>query len=173
MEKNISECKGEPIPTWKAWKTKFSERLTDREIQFEVESREKRNAYYAEVEDCFRTLKHKMEDRRDRGQEARFFRLELLARRQRQRDPHVPWWEEPMSYLYQGTSNFGTSFVQPLSMLFLFIIPVFSLLYLFMGTAPTHLPSEYTRVENDALGCRSVYKLWQPFTQVPLLSVRY
>jgi uncharacterized protein YjbI with pentapeptide repeats len=148
--KRMTEMKGEAPPRWREWKTVFADMLKKREDEFAALPKDQQNAYYAEVEDCLRTLKHKMEDRRDRGQEARFFRLELLARRQRQRDPHVPWWEEGFSYLYQGTSDFGTSFMQPLSVLFLIVIPLFSLLYLFMGAAPTHLPT--VNEWGDAIG---------------------
>jgi hypothetical protein len=127
---------GDDVPRWRYWKVFFAQFLENREARFQRQPQHEKNRYYAGVEDCFRTLKHKMEDRRDRGQEARFFKMELLARRERRRDPHVPWWEGPMSWIYRATSDFGTSFAQPLIVLFLMVVPAFALLYWCMILLP-------------------------------------
>ena len=54
-----------------------------------------------------------MESNRDRIEEGRFFRLELLARRNR-RDAAVPRWERWASWLYDVSSDYGNSIARPL-----------------------------------------------------------
>jgi hypothetical protein len=93
-----------------------------------------RSRYFERVEEGFRTLKHAMEERRNRGQEARFFKLELRARRMR-RDRFVPWWERWISDGYRLTSDFGTSIRRPLGW-FVGAIFVFALLYWCMILLP-------------------------------------
>ena len=90
---------------------------------------QKRNAYYDELERCFRTLKVAMEDTRDRNMEAHFFQLELKARRQRTgremhwfeamfakdlRDSAIAWWEPLFSDAYGALSAYGTSIMRPI-----------------------------------------------------------
>jgi len=53
-----------------------------------------------------------MEHSRNRAEEFRFFRLELLARRKR-RDAGVPLWEKVLSVLYQNVADFGNSVLLP------------------------------------------------------------
>ena len=69
--------------------------------------------YFAALEDCFRSLKLAMEDKRDRTNEGAFFQLEIKARRRR-RKPGVPFWERLMSDLYGATSQYGNSVVRPI-----------------------------------------------------------
>ena len=71
------------------------------------------NARFAAFEAAFRTLKLAMESNRDRIEEGRFFRLELLARRNR-RDAAVPRWERWASWLYEVSSDYGNSIARPL-----------------------------------------------------------
>ena len=68
--------------------------------------------YFVDLEDAFRTLRLSMEHSRNRAEEFRFFRLELLARRKR-RDAGVPLWEKVLSVLYQNVADFGNSVLLP------------------------------------------------------------
>ncbi|MEM9938165.1 MAG: hypothetical protein AAF768_04920 [Pseudomonadota bacterium] len=120
----------DPNRDFTAWRQAKAEQLSQGNERLAKES-----AYYQRLEDAFRTLKHKMEDRRDRAQEARFFKLELRARRMR-RDKFVSVWDRVLSDMYSGISNFGTSSLQPLIVLFLILTPGFILVY----WACMHLP---------------------------------
>jgi uncharacterized protein YjbI with pentapeptide repeats len=71
------------------------------------------NARFADLESDFRALKHAMEQVRNRSEEGRFFKLELLARRER-RERDVPLWERGMSDLYGLLADYGGSVVRPL-----------------------------------------------------------
>ncbi|MDG1827143.1 MAG: pentapeptide repeat-containing protein [Henriciella sp.] len=84
--------------------------------------------YFGASEDSFRTLKQIMEDRRDRMEEARFFKLELLARRQRRGG----WWAKLPSRIYGGLSDFGSSMVRPFLWLVVSVL-LFAFLYAAMG----------------------------------------
>jgi hypothetical protein len=73
------------------------------------------------MESAFRTLKLAMETNRDRAEEGRFFRLELLAKRQR-RDDQVPLWERVTSRLYGALADYGDSITRPLGWLFSLLV---------------------------------------------------
>nr|WP_321440209.1 pentapeptide repeat-containing protein [uncultured Hyphomonas sp.] len=102
--------------------------------------------YFRALEDCYRTLKQFNEDRRDRPEEGRFFRLELIARRRRRRPEYslqqllafwqekegIPIWERVLSHIYGGASNYGNSVVLPIVWLIGGVF-VFALAYMLMG----------------------------------------
>jgi hypothetical protein len=104
-----------------------------------------KDRYFADLEDAFRTLKQAMEENRNRAEEGRFFKLELLARRQR-RDKEVPKWERVLSDLYRATSDYGNSVVRPFAWL-LAIIPLFGILYAVIATQPERWPTVQEIVE--------------------------
>jgi hypothetical protein len=113
---------------------------------FEKAPVEDRIEYFRALEDCYRTLKLFNEDRRDRPEEGRFFRLELIARRRRRRPNYtwlqlaafwqpkegIPIWERVLSRIYGGASNYGNSVVVPLAWLSLGVF-VFAAVYMLMG----------------------------------------
>lgn len=86
-----------------------------------------RDARFADLEAAYRTLKLKMEQSRDRMEEARFFKLELMARRRR-RDDAVPNWERIFSDIYGVSSDYGNSILRPIIGLLLISL-TFSALY--------------------------------------------
>ncbi len=107
---------------------------------------EDRIEYFRALEDCYRTLKLFNEDRRDRPEEGRFHRLELIARRRRKRPKYtklqmlafwqekegIPIWERVLSHIYGGASNYGNSVVLPIVWLSLGVF-LFALAYMLMG----------------------------------------
>jgi uncharacterized protein YjbI with pentapeptide repeats len=78
------------------------------------------NQRFEALEACYRTLKLAMEDNRNKIEEGQFFRLELLARRQR-RDKGVPAWERWFSRGYERFSDFGNSIWRPFWRIFALI----------------------------------------------------
>lgn len=68
------------------------------------------NARYERIEAAFRSLKLAMEGVRNRVEEQRYYRLELLARRRR-RD--IPVWERWVSHGYEQVSDFGNALGRP------------------------------------------------------------
>lgn len=145
----LGKSKGErqDLNTWA--KQRFAE-IASKGDALKPETDPARSRYFERVEEGFRTLKHAMEDRRNRGQEARFFQLELRARRERRDEKFVPKWERIFSDVYRWTSNFGTSVGRPLFCLFLLTVIGFPCLYLLMGAGFTHWP---TAAEfGDAMG---------------------
>ncbi|MEL8054808.1 MAG: pentapeptide repeat-containing protein [Pseudomonadota bacterium] len=142
-----SEDEKQDLETWA--KQRFAE-IAKRDDAIKPETDPARSRYFERVEEGFRTLKHAMEDRRNRGQEARFFQLELRARRERRDEKFVPKWERIFSDVYKWTSNFGTSVGRPLLCLLLLTVIGFPFLYLLMGAGFTHWP---TAAEfGDAMG---------------------
>nr|WP_321361201.1 pentapeptide repeat-containing protein [uncultured Hyphomonas sp.] len=115
---------------------------------------EDRIEYFRALEDCYRTLKLFNEDRRDRPEEGRFHRLELIARRRRKRPKYtavqmlafwqekegIPIWERGLSRIYGGASNYGNSVVLPLAWLSLGVF-LFALVYMLMGDWVLDRPS--------------------------------
>ena len=107
---------------------------------------EHRIEYFRALEDCYRALKQFNEDRRDRPEEGRFHRLELIARRRRRRPKYtalellafwrqkegIPIWERVLSHIYGASSNYGNSVVLPIGWL-LGGVFVFALAYMLMG----------------------------------------
>jgi hypothetical protein len=73
-------------------------------------------------------LKLAMENVRNRNEEQKFYKLELRARRKR-RDKEVPWWKRAASVLYAGVSDNGNSITRPLGVIFLGLIPLFTLIF--------------------------------------------
>jgi hypothetical protein len=96
-----------------------------------VDARIEDNKRFVEVELAFRTLKLAMENNRDRIEEGRFFRLELLARRRRW---DVPLWERWASGAYEALADYGNSLFRPFVSLLISYL-VFSLLFFGMGAA--------------------------------------
>ncbi|MEW6596424.1 MAG: hypothetical protein AB1429_02895 [Pseudomonadota bacterium] len=72
---------------------------------------------YGRLESDFRTLKLAMENVRARQEEARFFRLELIARRRRPMWSEVSPFERLASYVYAGLADYGLSIVRPVAWL--------------------------------------------------------
>ncbi|KCZ86592.1 pentapeptide repeat-containing protein [Hyphomonas jannaschiana] len=121
---------------------------------FEKGPVEDRIEYFRALEDCYRTLKLFNEDRRDRPEEGRFHRLELIARRRRKRPKYtklqmlafwqekegIPIWERGLSRIYGGASNYGNSVVLPIVWLFGGVL-LFASIYAAMGSLPQHLPT--------------------------------
>ena len=101
---------------WETWRADplavRSERNTD------ADRERRRNERAAQLEAAYQTLKLAMEANRERNEEQRFFRLELLARRRRT-DDAVPRWERLLSDAYGWTSDFGGSVFRPLERLML------------------------------------------------------
>ncbi|WP_084419588.1 pentapeptide repeat-containing protein [Henriciella litoralis] len=125
--------KDEPFPKFESWKQKFLKVRQEKNVEFEAKADSERSEYYGELEDCYRTLKQIMEERRDRSQEARFFKLELKARRKR-RDEHVLMWERIFSDVYGAISDFGTSIIRPVIWIAGSVL-TFAILYWCMGNA--------------------------------------
>lgn len=131
------------------WRSEFLLRLQRKAIEFstlpqskvddKAHKEENKDQYFADLEDAFRTLKLIMEERRNRQQEGRFFRLELQARRKR-RDDAVPLWERLFSDIYRLTSDYGNSAVRPLGLLVV-LIAVFAGGYALLGSLPAHWPA--------------------------------
>ena len=69
---------------------------------------------FEDLERSYRTLKQAMEAVRHRNEEARFFKLELQARRKRH---DIPGWERWASYAYEVLSDYGGSVSRPLTWL--------------------------------------------------------
>ena len=78
-------------------------------------------AYFHDVENSrvkqyaperYRTLKHKMEELRDRRSQGKFFRCEQIAYRILKRKS---WFERLLSLSYEKVSNYGTSIGKPLA----------------------------------------------------------
>ncbi|KCZ85759.1 hypothetical protein HAD_08740 [Hyphomonas adhaerens MHS-3] len=115
---------------------------------------EDRNEYFRALEDCYRTLKLFNEDRRDRVEEGRFHRLELIARRRRGRPKYTPlqmlafWqekegipiWERVLSHIYGGASRYGNSVVLPIVWLICGVL-LFAAIYAAMASFPHHTPT--------------------------------
>ncbi|WP_155838361.1 pentapeptide repeat-containing protein [Hyphomonas beringensis] len=115
-------------------------------LAFKRGPRGDRIEYFRALEDCYRTLKLFNEDRRDRVEEGRFHRLELIARRRRGRPKYttlqqLAFWQEKegislreriMSRIYGGASNYGNSVARPLVCLIIGMF-LFALAYMMMG----------------------------------------
>jgi hypothetical protein len=126
LSRRVSQLDSASPPRYLEWRKKFEKnalRLWLRDDDFN---------YFDRLEDCYRTLKMHMEVKRDRGQEARFFKLELKARRKR-KDSHVPYWERLASDIYGGLSDYGTLIFRPLVLLFGSVL-VFAFIYFMVGT---------------------------------------
>ncbi len=121
---------------------------------------EDRIQYFRALEDCYRTLKLFNEDRRDRPEEGRFHRLELIARRRRRRPKYtvpellafwrpkegIPIWERVLSHIYGASSNYGNSVVLPICWLIGGVI-LFAAIYGAMAALPHHFPT-MAEIEN-------------------------
>ncbi|WP_018147611.1 pentapeptide repeat-containing protein [Henriciella marina] len=138
-EKRAAEIEGKPVPEFEVWTKDFTQKRQTAEDDFSAAPQNEQSAYFGRLEDCYRTLKQLNEDKRDRGQEARFFKLELKARRKR-RDRHVKRPERLASDVYGAISDFGTSPLLPLGWLAGSVF-VFALLYWMMGTWFAFTPS--------------------------------
>lgn len=140
-------AKGEPAISFKDWLLAFEAKRTAAGERFralpqktvDAETGASKDRYFADLEDAFRTLKRAMEENRNRSEEGRFFKLELLARRQR-RDKEVPEWERLLSYPYEWVSDFGNSVVRPFIGL-LAIILIFRILYAVIATLQVRWPT--------------------------------
>ncbi|MEM5517906.1 pentapeptide repeat-containing protein [Henriciella sp. AS95] len=138
-EKRAAEIRGKPVLDFETWKKDFTQKRRTAEDDFSTSPQHEQSTYFGRLEDCYRTLKQLMEDKRDRGQEAHFFKLELKARRNR-RDRHVPWWERQASDVYGAISDFGTSIFRPLVWLTGSVF-AFAIAYWIMGTWFAFSPS--------------------------------
>lgn len=131
----------------------FQEWRKDQARAFAEGPVEDRIEYFRALEDCYRTLKLFNEDRRDRPEEGRFHRLELIARRRRRPNypirelfslkrekVGIPMWERMMSHIYGWGSNYGNSVVLPIGWL-LGGVFVFAGLYLLMSDWFVHTPN--------------------------------
>ncbi len=118
-------------------------------------------SYIADLEDCFRTLKRAMEDNRNRPDENRFFRLELLARRRRH-SQDVSKWDKAVSFLYDWTSDFGNSIIRPMGVLILSFF-VFASIYANLSTQPIRYPNtaEYTDALNYSFSRGIAFGPWE------------
>jgi uncharacterized protein YjbI with pentapeptide repeats len=157
-------------PRWlRAWRRK-RQRWTDVEVRatghdsFEkLRHDDKRGLErrYADMERAFRTLKLLMENGRSKTEEARFFRLELVARRRRFNRRMVSRSEIFFSYLYSFFSNYGESLLRPLFGLALNV--VVSTLFLFWISVSTSIPTSWqTRiVSSTSLAAKNAF---QPFS---------
>ena len=140
------EIKGEHPITFAEWARDFEDGRAKDAADFRALPQEapdnskgpSKGAYYAKLEDAFRTLKQAMEANRDRQGEARFFQLELLARR-KGRDLRLPWWERCWSYPYEWVSDFGNSVRRPLLWL-LGLWVVMAVVYAPTATFPVRFP---------------------------------
>ena len=141
------DIKGEDPISYAAWWNYFDEKRAKDAADFRAlpqkapdnSSASSKGAYYAKLEDAFRTLKQAMEANRDRQGEARFFRLELLARRKKLDLPRQ-WGEWLLSGLYEAVSDFGNSVWRPLGWLVFGIIPAFAVLYAALATTSLKQP---------------------------------
>lgn len=75
--------------------------------------------------DAYRWLRHRMEERRDREQEGKFF---ILEKRSQRYDPSIDRIDKFLSWLYDITSVYGQSIVRPIVSLLITIL-VFSIMY--------------------------------------------
>lgn len=118
--------------TWMAQFTSARAALVEKFSKLDVWQQ---SYHHSVVEGAFRTLKQAMEANRNRSEEARFFKLELKARRHR-RDSAVPIWERLASDFYELTSDFGNSIFRPLLWIILGLIPTFAVMYAFAASLP-------------------------------------
>lgn len=135
------EITGEDPITYAKWWTAFDDDRAKDAAAFSARNPDDptRGAYFAELEDAFRTLKRAMEDNRNKPEEGRFFKLELKARRQR-REPGVPLWERLMSDLYGLLSDYGNSAARPAGWL-LALFVMFTLIYAPLATLWVRAPT--------------------------------
>ena len=73
-----------------------------------------RNKNLRALEGGCRTLKLAFENQRDRVNEQRFYRYELIARRH---NMLTPWWERWTSHLFGAVSDYGGSITRPIGFL--------------------------------------------------------
>ncbi|RIJ20369.1 hypothetical protein D1224_14680 [Henriciella barbarensis] len=142
-ENSARRAKGENEIEYGTWLEVFNEKRQADEDEFcKLKSegdvgKSERAKYFGKLEDCYRTLKHLMEDRRDRHEEGRFHKLELRARRKRRR-PAINISEQWLSHLYGWSADYGNSVLLPIGWL---LVGSFVLagVYTLMGTTgPAH-----------------------------------
>ncbi len=134
------------LTAFQSWRKEQARAFAEGPIEDRIE-------YFRALEDCYRTLKLFNEDRRDRPEEGRFHRLELIARRRRRPNYSlrelfslkrakvgIPMWERMLSHIYGWGSNYGNSVVLPIGWL-LGGVFVFATLYLLMGDWFVHTPN--------------------------------
>ena len=134
------------LPAFQTWRKDRARAFAEGPVEDRIE-------YFRALEDCFRTLKLFNEDRRDRPEEGRFHRLELIARRRRRPNYSlrelfslkrakvgIPMWERMMSHIYGWGSNYGNSVVLPIGWL-LGGVFAFATLYLLMGDWFVYTPN--------------------------------
>ena len=119
---------------------------------------------YASLESAFRTLKLAMENARARVEEARFFKLELLARRRRLDRSQVSSAEKFFSGLYHLFADYGESTLRP-AMVLVFTVCLCTIAYWgFAQESWTELFSKLPGIGGSE---------WDPdFVHALLLSIR-
>lgn len=142
-EKRYQECAKEWQEKFRKFRREFLSRRTKR-AKFEHENANYEVEYFRALEDCFCTLRQLHEERRDRVEEVKFHRLEMLARRRRGAD--IPSWDRLLSFVYEIIADFGTSLVRPLLVLVL-VVFVFAVTYSFLLALPFSWPNISDRIE--------------------------
>ncbi|WP_193171688.1 pentapeptide repeat-containing protein [Nisaea nitritireducens] len=115
------------------------------------------NARFSALERGLRELKRAMAEEKDHGQEHRFFRFELQAKRHR---PSIPLWEKIASWSYGVLSDYGNSIGRPLSALVLSVL-AFWVIYWIWGAS---LDQSFHGLEKERSALEfSIRNVMQPF----------